>query len=796
MASDKNFTKVITNFMKETSKKRSKTILNNTAGSYVYSGSRLRHALLCNDVSLCLDDSGDDKDYMLSNSSSGFGIMRPCVISMTEVGATILYFVKESTIPAEIKDAYHIGAPFVKATVATASLSTYFPTGEETTPHVLVSVPVNLPIDGGMTLTSGVVEDDVYQTLQVSHGAYGTFYLDAMVSHDVALQAAAGTHKATLKDHYPNRNATGTVVIPDSNITITYTTPDMEDTLGSELVGLQRRMPIDPGVPPAPGVGIPTNILTGADTQSGNYNTTAMLAPLTCRKQNSQTLSFPSRTPQTEMDLGLDVTPKLTADEKSTKRLHLTQCLFFMGISKDADDVPTLVLPVRSSEGELIHKAGSKAAQNAAYREGIDDTMTRIYSTSTHFLGRAADFHSNSFTDLQGALITQFRVCKFPLASLDAAAANKTSWSIAYFIPLSLTIDADVDKDNEDRIAEQVLGKEIEHLTKIKATNKINRYMDSHSMVMTFLGNCHCFPQVIWDISSVKPVFIVCVEELADTLTEPHIRRWFERACLREGGYHLPWAVFNIVEQVSILFDTCHFLKPKTHKRKLLNNHPATQVCLQLATVVKEGHISALEQHEISIIPPTFYGDCLLTVRTFCHRLGAAAKGGERIVETALYLTSAKKRQQDQIAAMKERAKMREMAATLAAAARTPKDRGRDLPGKNAPGVPDPNKKHKGQPGKHVGDIKCFDPTNPKTRIRLMALPKLTTGPQPCAPYYRDGSTCKNEDCELAHVPMCDLPDQSRKEWFDHVTTQPHLHFNMKTCKCFLDANGALNPPK
>ena len=89
MASEKNFAKVSKNFMKETSKKRSKTILNNTAGSYVYSGGRLRHMLLCNKVSLCLNASGDDKDYMLSNSSSGFGIMRPCIISMTEVGATV-----------------------------------------------------------------------------------------------------------------------------------------------------------------------------------------------------------------------------------------------------------------------------------------------------------------------------------------------------------------------------------------------------------------------------------------------------------------------------------------------------------------------------------------------------------------------------------------------------------------------------------------------------------------------------------------------------------------------------------
>ena len=83
------------------------------------------------------------------------------------------------------------------------------------------------------------------------------------------------------------------------------------------------------------------------------------------------------------------------------------------------------------------------------------------------------------------------------------------------------------------------------------------------------------------------------------------------------------------------------------------------------------------------------YRNCLLTVRNFCHRLRAAAKGGERIVETALYLTSAKKRQQDQIIAMKEKAKMREMAATINVPGRTPKDRGRSPPGQDRPGVPD-----------------------------------------------------------------------------------------------------------
>ena len=111
MASDKGFPKVTQKFMKETSKKRTKTILHNSAGTYVYSGGRLRHTLLPSEVSYCPDLSGDDKDYMLANTSSKFGIMRPCIISMTEVGATILYFVSESAIPADIKDDYHVGTP-------------------------------------------------------------------------------------------------------------------------------------------------------------------------------------------------------------------------------------------------------------------------------------------------------------------------------------------------------------------------------------------------------------------------------------------------------------------------------------------------------------------------------------------------------------------------------------------------------------------------------------------------------------------------------------------------------------
>ena len=91
----------------------------------------------------------------------------------------------------------------------------------------------------------------------------------------------------------------------------------------------------------------------------------------------------------------------MSTEERNLQRLNHIQCVFFMGIKDNPDGTPSLVMPVCSNEGDLIHNAGSKAAQNAAYREGIDDTMLRIYSSSTNYLGPAADLNSNSYTDLQ-----------------------------------------------------------------------------------------------------------------------------------------------------------------------------------------------------------------------------------------------------------------------------------------------------------------------------------------------------------------------------------------------------------
>ena len=54
-----------------------------------------------------------------------------------------------------------------------------------------------------------------------------------MISHNAVLQTAALVNKPTLKELFPNSEATGAVYIPTSNITICYINPDNKDTLAS-----------------------------------------------------------------------------------------------------------------------------------------------------------------------------------------------------------------------------------------------------------------------------------------------------------------------------------------------------------------------------------------------------------------------------------------------------------------------------------------------------------------------------------------------------------------------------------
>ena len=99
---------------------------------------------------------------------------------------------------------------------------------------------------------------------------------------------------------------------------------------------------------------------------------------------------------------------------------------------------------------------------------------------------------------------------------------------MAFFFPNYRIDDFDTNKANNERITEQVLGEEVDHLTKMVASCKLNNNLDSLSMVLTFLGNCWIWPQVNWNMALVTLVFTQYVEELEDALTEPNISRWFE----------------------------------------------------------------------------------------------------------------------------------------------------------------------------------------------------------------------------------------------------------------------------
>ena len=105
------------------------------------------------------------------------------------------------------------------------------------------------------------------------------------------------------------------------------------------------------------------------------------------------------------------------------------------------------------------------------------------------------------------------------------AMRDRSAFSVAFFFPNYRIDDFDTNKANNERITEQVLGEEVDHLTKMVASCKLNNNLDSLSMVLTFLGNCWIWPQVNWNTAQVRPVFVQCVEKLADALTKPNIHR-------------------------------------------------------------------------------------------------------------------------------------------------------------------------------------------------------------------------------------------------------------------------------
>ena len=60
---------------------------------------------------------------------------------------------------------------------------------------------------------------------------------------------------------------------------------------------------------------------------------------------------------------------------------------------------------------------------------------------------------------------------------------------MAFSLSDQLTEDLDAAKANDEHIAEQVIGEEIDYLIKMVSNCKLNLYLNNLNMVLTFLGN-------------------------------------------------------------------------------------------------------------------------------------------------------------------------------------------------------------------------------------------------------------------------------------------------------------------
>ena len=76
---------------------------------------------------------------------------------------------------------------------------------------------------------------------------------------------------------------------------------------------------------------------------------------------------------------------------------------------------------------------------------------------------------------------------------------------MTYFLPAPRIEDTSADKDNGEHITKQVMGEEIDHLTKLVSTCNINHNFAIMAEVITFLGNFCTWPHISWDLSKGKP---------------------------------------------------------------------------------------------------------------------------------------------------------------------------------------------------------------------------------------------------------------------------------------------------
>ena len=308
---------------------------------------------------------------------------------------------------------------------------------------------------------------------------------------------------------------------------------------------------------------------------------------------------------------------------------------FFMSMEPDANaGIPKLIKPIPSDQGALIRDAGSVKLENLLYKEAIGDTITHIHETSTHYLGKAASLDGDSFSDYMVATLAQAKPRRNILQSISDAKRDKTGHNVAFFIPPRASDTAD-GSANDNRFAENIMGEETEHLTKLEAKTNIHLHLDDHTSVLRFLGNCWIIPQIIYDVTHIEPIWSTCIQELGHALTDPSVRKWFDLTCSKPDGHHIPYSVLNIVEQLHV----------------------------QLATSQKERTVLACSNDDLDAVDQNIYVAALNLTRQFIAKIISASKGGDRIAECTLWLTSAKKKSADSVALLRETDRMRRLAA-------------------------------------------------------------------------------------------------------------------------------------
>ena len=174
-----------------------------------------------------------------------------------------------------------------------------------------------------------------------------------------------------------------------------------------------------------------------------------------------------------------------------------------------ADENENFMAPIVSEEGDLILGAGSVQDENRAFQEGLTATQYRVVSDSTHYLGRAAQYPENGWTDYKIGTITKANYRNDSLSLLGDAARIKNGASVAFCVPPSETRPPNQEhaEENAARVAEDVMGELTEHRTKLRASVLINERVNTLAAVLSMIGCMWLEHQIIFETTPSQLLF-------------------------------------------------------------------------------------------------------------------------------------------------------------------------------------------------------------------------------------------------------------------------------------------------